>query len=302
MLEAYIDDSASDSSEEKRLFLAGYIQSQDAWKDFTREWTAQLAAHPAIRSLHMATSFTGWAAEAREAKIDALVSVLNKYKPLSIECSISRSAYGLLTAQTPYDLRHPYFPCFVGILYGVMRTAVEDKLDGPVHLVFDEQGSIGADAAAWYTAMKHNDPALTPYLGGQPRFASDDSVVALQAADMLAWYVRRASESRCSKRQRDVANAIRFRHRYMEIPDHMVAEWGRAFERMPNIRDTQGKRGSTRKFMEQLSRTIPPERVVPALKNLHKRLVWLLWVRSLLRALGLEAVWKRISKRKITIR
>ncbi|MEL4177996.1 DUF3800 domain-containing protein [Roseateles sp. PN1] len=303
MLEAYIDDSASDSRQDKRLVLAGYMQDAQAWERFSKDWRAELANPPTLTSLHMTTSFRGWSEEAREAKIDALVAVLGKYRPLSIECAISRAAHAKeLRSRAPYDLRHPYFACFVGIMYGAARAVIEEGLSGPVDLTFDEQGNVGTGAALWYLPVKHNDPSLTRVLGGPPRFASDDEVAPLQAADMLAWYVRRAVDSNCSTRQREVADAIRFRHRYMEIPDHLVAKWGKAFEQVPGVNETKGKRGSVVKFMTKLVAAVPPDRMVSVLEKLHRRSNWLRRTRRFLIAIGWSGVWKRIARLKFKLR
>ncbi|MDO9618349.1 MAG: DUF3800 domain-containing protein [Pseudomonas sp.] len=303
MLEAYIDDSASDFRADKRLILAGYLQSAEAWERLTEDWTAELARPPALASLHMITCFQGWSEKAREAKINSLVAVLAKYKPLSIECSISRAAYlEDLSGSVPYDLRHPYFPCFVGIMHGVVETVLEEKLEGPVELIFDEQGKVGEDAALWYVPLKHMNPAVADVLGGPPRFASDHEVVPLQAADMLAWYVRRAAETRCTARQREVADALRFRHRHMEIPDSLVMAWSEAFQYVPGIEHTKGRRGSTSKLMRELVARLPSDRVVPALKKITRRATWLRRARSTFMWLGLERIWKRLAHRKFTIR
>jgi hypothetical protein len=251
----------------------------------------------------MITCFQGWPEEAREAKLDSLVAVLAKYKPLSIECSISRTAYvEELRSRAPYDLRHPYFPCFVGIMYGVARTVLEEDLKGPVELFFDEQGNVGTDAALWYVPLKHMDPKLASVLGGPPRFASDNEVVPLQTADMLAWYVRRATEARCTVRQREVADKLRFRHRCMDIPDSLIKEWADVFQRVPGIESTKGRRGSTNKFMQELVVRMPPDHVVPALNKLARRATWLHRVRSTLKRLGLERLWRHIARSKFTMR
>lgn len=303
MLEAYIDDSASDSGDGKRLFLAGYIQSSEAWSRLTEDWKVELAKPPALMSLHMTKCFEGWSADAREAKIDALVSVLKKYKPLSIECSISRAAYvNAISPKAPFDLRHPYFPCFVGILHGVARAVIEEGLSGPVKLTFDEQGKVGSETALWYAPLKHSDPTLRSVLGESPSFGSDDDVVPIQTADMLAWYVRRSTEARCSARQHEVVNEIRFRHRCVDITDRVLTTWSDAFERVPGVSDTIGKRGSVSTFMRKLVTDLPTDRVAPVLNTLHKRAIWLRRMKAVLTTLGLERVWKRIARRILAIR
>lgn len=302
MLEVYVDDSASEAGTDRRLVLAGYMQSAEAWRRLTEDWIVELARPPALASLHMKTCFQGWSEKAREAKIDSLVAVLAKYKPLSIECSISRTAHvEELRGRVPYDLRHPYFPCFVGVMYGVARTILEENISGPVEFIFDEQGNVGTDAALWYLPLKHMDPTLEKVLGGPPRFANDNEVVPLQTADMLAWYVRRATEIRCTVRQREVADELRFRHRHMKIPDHSVKKWGEAFQHVPGIEDTKGRRGSTNKLMQELLVRMPPDQVVPALNRLARRATWLWRLRSALTWLGLGRVWRWVARRKFTI-
>jgi hypothetical protein len=251
----------------------------------------------------MVTSFKGWSEEAREAKIDALVAVLAKYRPLSIECSISRTVHvEELRGRAPHDLRHAYFPCFVGILHGVARIVYEENLEGPVELVFDEQDKVGTDAALWYVPLKQLDPKLSSVLGGPPRFASDDEVVPLQMADMLAWYVRRAGEDRCTARQRKVANELMFRHRCLEIPDALVKEWGDAFQLVPGIEHTKTRRGSVNKLMRDITSRLPEHRIIPALNEIARRAVWLRRLQSVLNFLGLQRLWKRIARSKFTVR
>lgn len=303
MLEAYFDDSASDSRPDKRIVLAGYMQSAEAWGALAQDWKDELARSPALTSLHMTTCFQGWSEQAREAKLDKFVAILEKYKPLSIECSISRAAYtDTMRNRAPYDLRHVYFSCFVGVMYGVARTVAEEGLSGPVELIFDEQGDAGTGAALWYLPLKHKDPLLRYVLGGPPRFASDDEVVPLQAADMLAWYVRRCAEKNCSPRQQEIADAIRFRHRFMEIPDALIEAWGKSFEQMPGIKEVQGRRGSTNRFMRQFVKSVPPDRLVSSLDAIARRASWLRQLRTILTRVGLRWVWKRIAKRKLPIR
>ncbi|WP_198141062.1 DUF3800 domain-containing protein [Polaromonas sp. JS666] len=300
MLQAYIDDSGSDKRSDKRLVLAGYIQTAEAWSSFSDEWAAVLAAAPALKSLHM-TDFGGFTKEEREGKIDALAAVLAKYKPISIECSVSSRDYKeLLRDAVPYDLRHPYFPCFVGVLYGVAKALEAEGLKGPVDLIFDIQGNVGPLSALWYTPLKHSDPLLASTLGGPPIFRSDDDVLPLQAADMLAWHVRRVSEPHYEKRHMDVANAIRFRHRYMEMPRELVASWAVKFSKVPGLQEVRDR--SIEHSVAKLITGLPPERVVPAFEAMARRARYLRILKQLLERLGLRRLWKKIAKSKITIR
>jgi hypothetical protein len=302
-LEAYIDDSASDARCDKRLFLAGYIQDEEAWMRLSEDWRSALARSPALNALHMSTCFSGWSEQEREAKIDALVAVLTKYRPPSIECSVSRAAHkALLRPHSPYDLRHPYFVGFIGVLHGVAKTVRAEGLSGPVRLTFDEQGNVGNDAALWFVPLKYSDPSLTEVLGDSPRFANDEEVIPLQVADMLAWYVRRTNEDNCSARQRKVADALRFRHYYLEISDDVFPEWARRFAAVPGVEETKGRRGSVNRTIRAIVAEVPPEQIVPVLTGIENSAARFRLLRKLLVGLGLRKVWRWLSKKTFRLR
>lgn len=51
---------------------------------------------------------------------------------------------------------------------------------------------MGADAAIWYEFIKSiQKPELAALMGSSPKFEDDRYVLPLQAADMLAWHIRR---------------------------------------------------------------------------------------------------------------
>lgn len=276
MLQAFIDDSASDRSEDKRLVLAGYMQTAEQWALFSEEWAAELAKPRWLKYLHMSAGFPGFSSAEKEAKLEALASLIQRFKPVSIECSISQRDFkDLVKPNGPYDLRHAYFPCFVGILHGVAKTIAAEGWHDKADIIFDEQGSMGRCAAAWYVPIKHSFPLLAAHLGGAPIFRDDEEMLPLQAADMLAWYVRREAEGALSAHQRSIADAIRVRHRHMEIPREMMESWGQAFAKLPGIEHTKGAKNSSVQFIENLVSALPPEQVVPALEAMAGRARWL---------------------------
>jgi hypothetical protein len=297
VLQAFIDDSASDRSEDKRLVLAGYIHTAEQWALFADEWAAELAKPRWLKSLHMSAGFPGFSRAEKEAKLEALASLIVKFKPVSIECAVSRRDYEeLLRPHAPYDLRHPYFPCFVGILNGVAKTLADEGWSGPADIIFDEQGSIGPNAALWYVPIKHGQPDLAAYLGGPPIFRDDEQVLPLQAADLLAWHVRREAEGVMTDHQRMIADTIRVKHRYMEVPREMVAAWGQAFAKVPGIEQAKSPKNSSNRFISKLVSSLPPEHVVPALEEMMRRARWLRLLESIKSRLGLTRLRKHLAK------
>lgn len=303
VLQGYIDDSGSDKRADKRLVLAGYIQTAEVWAAFSDDWALALAADRSLPSLHMIKSFRGFSDRERAQKLDKLAAVIAKHRPLSIEVSVSRKDYTeILQANMPYDFRHPYFPCFVGVLQAVSQTLIEEGLSGPIDLIFDDQGNVGHSAVLWYSPFKLADPKLAAILGGTPIFRSDEDVLPLQAADMLAWHVRRVSEPEYSSRDEEIANAIRLRHRYLEIPRETIVTWARQFSSVPGIDEITTRKGSVKHVIGELVATVPEHRIIPILESIERRARRFQYVKLTLEFLGLHRWWKKIAKKKFTLR
>jgi Protein of unknown function (DUF3800) len=65
----------------------------------------------------------------------------------------------------------------------------------PVEFIFDDQNEAGLRALQFWGPLKArlHGPHLT-VMSNTPQFKKDDEVVPLQAADMLAWHIRRQIE------------------------------------------------------------------------------------------------------------
>ncbi len=202
ILQAYVDDSASDSGD-RRMFLAGYIMSAPGWEAFSNAWDEELRAAPAIGYFKMVEAqsrrgeFDGWSEAARDRKVLALAKIVHEHDLRFIFCSASRKEYKEILAPVITEgLKTPYFVCFWGVINATARHHKElDLPETPVDFIFDEQGGLGDDALLCYRWLKESeDPAIRHLLGSTPIFRDDKKVVALQAADMLAWHVRRDHE------------------------------------------------------------------------------------------------------------
>jgi hypothetical protein len=302
VLAVYSDDSTCHSGE-KRLVVAGYILSAEAWKEFNADWAEALAAsNPRpLKWLHMTTSFYGWLPAQRLEKLECLAEVIRKHKPLSMQTSVStRDFKQLLAPVVPYDIRHPYFACFFAIVSQSAKLAGLFGLTGPLDYVFDKQGRPGDDAASLYELMKQLQPEdIKSLMGGPPQFLDDEEVLPLQAADMLAWHRRAIMEVSPTDDQRRLADSIVFegRHLLFDIPREVLQSWAEGFAKMPGIADVQSKRGSVRREIAHLIGSVPPDRIVPIMKELDRRARRLRWLRTLLRMIGLRKLWKKIAKR-----
>ncbi len=97
----------------------------------------------------------------------------------------------------PHGLGNAYFACFYGLIFCTAKTQKQLGIENiPIDFVFDDQGGLGDEAAFFYRYLKQqHEPELECVLGSTPIFRDDKKVLPLQAADMMAWQVRREIQS-----------------------------------------------------------------------------------------------------------
>jgi hypothetical protein len=197
MLRAFIDDSGS-GGDSPWYVLAGYTGTVEGWGSFDAGWCSVLRAPPQIEyfksseaeRLHSRSQWAGISEEQRNLKIDALIEVIGRCSRRSICARIRQRDYDqLVKGNIPPRWDSPYYfllPAIVGAAINI------ERLDGgsePVDFVFDSD-------------QKHEKgsrqllPALMPmrsYHGLLVNYTHRDEkdFLPLQAADLLAWQIRR---------------------------------------------------------------------------------------------------------------
>jgi hypothetical protein len=304
-LHAFVDDSTSDIGD-RRLFLAAYVNAAESWIAFGHDWRTTLAAAPAISYLKMSEAqnlngqFRGWSATDRDAKVLKLAQVIVKHRPWSIHCSVSRSDYARIVAPVaPYPLKQPYFSCF----WGIIRTAADYHLQldrgrptnthpvPPLEYVFDEQDNLGNDAAMWYSWLKEGqEPEIAALMGDRPIFGDDKKMVALQAADMLAWHLRRRHE-RGLDEPLPVLDLLTQHGAYREIDTPTLEGWAEGFRRVPGVEHIQTK-GAWRE-----TRAVARAAVAAGAGPPSTNLTYMRWLRFKIWLKDLRKRWGRARKR-----
>src|SRR5882672_3149158 len=269
MLQAFIDDSASEQGD-RNLFLAGYIQRAPVWTAFSDDWQLVLASHPKIAHLHMVEAeslrgeFRGWSASQRDLKIQALAEVIERHGAVSIVCSISRNIFNsVLKPIAPYALSSPYFYCFYGIIITAARWALARNGNVPIDFIFDEHGALGTEASGWYEVIRQlQKPEIQQFLGSTPVFRDDKKFLPLQAADMLAWHLRRKNESRNATEDRPFSDRLQNvgDHIGVVITEDFLKSWAEQMSSVPGVADTRHK-NTWRKMKAPLARMLsaPPD-------------------------------------------
>jgi hypothetical protein len=154
--------------------------------------------------------------EARDKKLRDLARVIRHFEPLSFQFSVSRERfYSLVTPVSPRGL-NPHFTCCFGV---------------------------SADIQFFFEHMLQSLPEdARKLINGSPIFRSDKQFVQLQAADMLAWHLRREHEDgdNGSLPLLDVL-CIPCGHVMTEIEEPMLQGWADHHSQQPNIDKLQTK-------------------------------------------------------------
>ncbi|MGB0063333.1 MAG: DUF3800 domain-containing protein [Terracidiphilus sp.] len=223
MLKFFVDDSGSDASRDGLFVLHGYIMEGPRWEDFADRWDAQLKRPDffPISYCRMADAeagtgpFSGIDSVFRKRKVKDLAGVIHECHPSAIGCKMTWKNYNeIVKGKVDSRLDNPYAILFFQVMRGVtefqlkINNEIPDEVKAqfkrehgieiaikPVDFVFDDQGPAGLQCLQWWGALKARvpEPHLT-VIGNTPQFKDDREVVPLQAADMLAWHIRREYE------------------------------------------------------------------------------------------------------------
>jgi len=206
-----------------------------------------------VEAANLRGQFKGWDAKARDVKVLSLGRLIRKYDPWSFECSVSRESFNrILRPVAPYDLKSPYFMCFYGAIITIARYQSSKGIDVPVDFVFDEQEGLGEAVVRWYEYIKQQQiPAISRVLGSTPIFRDDKKMLPLQAADLLAWHLRRQKEKRNTSEKRRVMNHIVGNHVEARITDNILYAEAKKMSAVPGIEDVQVKRTSMNRLFKR---------------------------------------------------
>lgn len=256
-LSAYFDDSGSETGE-RDLVFAGLVNRDDAWEHFKVAWRAALAAPPSIGHLKMVEAnglrgqFAGWTRGVRDQKLEDLAKVLDRFRPTrTFDISISRAEYErYVSPASPRGLSTPYFAITFGAVSAVARHLASEGVITPVRFVFDEQNGVDTDVALFFDHMVENlDPVSRGLIKMPIGYGDDMRNLPLQAADMLAWHIRRQREGNKDATITRRAEYIRSdTHIEARVPTEMLVSWGAAFSQVLPILQALKKKGEWQRF------------------------------------------------------
>ncbi|MGS1015496.1 DUF3800 domain-containing protein [Allosphingosinicella humi] len=250
MLQSFIDDSAS-SVGERRLVMAAFVHTADTWERIVDDWHSVMISDPPISFFHMVEAhsrrgqFNGWSEAKRTKKIFDLAEVISKYKPISIHCSLSLKRHKeVLKPHAPFGIGSPYFPLVFALTCGVARATHMLGVGLPCDFIFDRQDQVSKHALFFWDHIIGQQPQEWGQLiNSSPIFGDDKDFVALQAADMLAWHVRRGLEENYPKEYDGIFDLILTQGASYEIDitNDYLDKWGQGMKLVPGSKDVVDK-------------------------------------------------------------
>lgn len=191
----------ADESEERDIYLiAAYVHMANAWMSFADEWDDRCKNYePKINFFHAIEAeagegeFTGVRREFRNLKVRELAEITKKWAPGSIYCWLNKADYDArYRGMVPSEYDDPYLVLFYWIINLMAAANVHFKIERPVDFIFDEKKGHEKRALNWYFGVeKLASGSMRQLLGNTPIFRTDQEVIPLQSADMLAWNLRR---------------------------------------------------------------------------------------------------------------
>ncbi len=191
----------TDESEEQDIYLiAAYVHMADRWMSFADEWNDRCKNHdPKITFFHAVEAeegsgqFTGIRREFRNLKVRELAAIIQKWIPGSIHCWLNKRDYDAhYRGKVSKEYDDPYLVLFYWIINLMAMGNVHFNVAKPVDFIFDEKKGHEKRALNWYFKIQElASEGMQQLLGNTPLFRTDQEVVPLQAADMLAWNLRR---------------------------------------------------------------------------------------------------------------
>jgi len=200
MLEVYIDDSGID--QKPVLALAGFLSTAERWALFNEEWQEALE-HLSDRKrggpkrLKMAAAMSARArgSENRalwDTRLARFQSIIERYAIMGVGCVVELDAFQELFHNNRVAmLDHAYHIAFTGIIAATVRHYKKLNITDKIDFVFDRQSAHFDQSNKAFLELWKDNPDLMKCVAGSPRWADDDQVLPLQAAEWLVWQIRK---------------------------------------------------------------------------------------------------------------
>lgn len=231
-IQAYVDDSGNRGNT-RHFVLAGLVGHSEDWAAFSEEWAACLAESPSVSVFKMAHAaarsgeFYRWTEQMRDDKLRALARIINRHAKIATWSAIDLEAHAETWAKRlPKPHSETYFYPYHCTIMATCFALWDRGWREPFEIIFDEQVVFGPRARAWYPIVKgvvaHKEPEAVAIMPVDPMFRSDTDFLPIQAADLFAWCIRKAT---------DDPTFTRFEWLLAEMPNVKQTDYSQYYDR-----------------------------------------------------------------------
>lgn len=194
MFQAFIDESVKGD-----LFvMAGYLATTEKWAAFSDKWAELLkppkpTKFPPLRCFKMRQMNK----PKHRERCGEFNRVIENHVIAGVSYTISVGQLRKLVAETFPGMRtkleDPYHHALTGIVRAIGDERHQFGIDGPVDFIFDEARQKGKVLAAWsgfQKSLRISHPEAAKFVSSTPIFRDDETTMPLQAADLIAWWIR----------------------------------------------------------------------------------------------------------------
>jgi len=195
VLQICVDDSSQDG---ESLILAGYIASVENWASFSTEWAGLLTVRPPWDRLKMSELMADGPGSEKGQRIEWHYRIIEKYAHSSICLAIPRRplSRAVRDLQLPTAFGNPYYLAWRALISVSLHWQHKSGNHEPIDFIFDEQSEAGLLSDAWEGFRDNMPEEFRRLVKNRPIFRDDEDFLPLQAADMLAWWMRRRFAAR----------------------------------------------------------------------------------------------------------
>jgi len=196
-MKAFVDDSGS-GGDSRWFVLAGYLGTADAWDKFDAPWRAVLDGPPKIEyfkssqaeRLNRFEQWKGITPDQRDGRINALIEVIGRHATRPINVRLKQQDYDeVIKPWVPPQWESPYYALFLGFIQAAASTEKYLNSAEQIEFIFDNNEQVHEPSLRLYKQV-----ADLPYLRGKikdVRYEDEKVFLPLQAADLVAWQIRR---------------------------------------------------------------------------------------------------------------
>ncbi len=199
MLKAFIDDSGS-GGDSPWYVLAGYVGTVEAWDAFEGPWSEVLDGPPKLEyfkaseaeSLRSDGQWAGVSKGERNRRLDLFINVIGKFATRAFHARVMQTDYNeVIKHYVPAKWDNAYFFLFIGFMAAATSIEKHAGSGQPIEFVFD---SADKKRIQNPSLQLYDQCAYLPQFGGRVdniHYEDEKKFLPLQAADLLAWQIRR---------------------------------------------------------------------------------------------------------------